>query len=377
MLPNKLCAEYIWLDANQVPRSKSRIIDTDCINSSGRCVSFTNENKQHTLPYVKSLPSWNYDGSSTGQATGEHSEVLIKPVYVCRDPFRRNDSFHTKILNSPEFKTCPPVLVLCETFDRDGNPLPSNTRFEVSPDKCNLHQSSSRFGFEQEFFIMRGDDLAYNRTAEDTQGEFYCSSGVKKANTRYVAEVAYMNCLIAGLRVTGMNAEVAPAQWEIQVSDVGLAACDQLILLRYILNRTAESHGFWINYHPKPKCIRGGDWNGSGCHANFSTLSTMRDGGFQKILNIIDVLKHNHKRDMQNYGADNEMRMTGLHETSSFYDFTYGVGNRGTSIRIPVETAEKNYGYFEDRRPASNCDPYLVARSLLSAAKEVWDAENA
>jgi glutamine synthetase len=326
---------------------------------------------------VKSLPLWNYDGSSTGQATGEHSEVIIQPVWVCRDPFRTEESYYAKLTNNSDFKSCPPVLVLCETFDRDGNPLPSNTRFEVSPAKSNLHQSAARFGFEQEFFLMRGDDLAYERTADDAQGEFYCSSGVRKGNAREVTEFAFKKCLLAGLRVTGMNAEVAPAQWEIQVSDIGIAACDQLIILRYILNRTAEEHGLWVNYHPKPKCIRLGDWNGSGCHANFSTLATMRPGGFQKILNIIDVLKRNHTRDMQTYGKDNDMRMTGLHETASFYDFTYGVGNRGTSIRIPTETAEKNYGYFEDRRPSSNCDPYLVAHTLLTAAKEVWDVENA
>ena len=62
---------------------------------------------------------------------------------------------------------------------------------------------------------------------------------------------------------------------------------------------------------------------------------------------------------------DNERRLTGAHETSSIHDFSAGVANRGCSIRIPREVAEQGYGYLEDRRPSSNCDPYSVSMAWL------------
>ena len=42
-----------------------------------------------------------------------------------------------------------------------------------------------------------------------------------------------------------------------------------------------------------------------------------------------------------------------------------GVANRGSSIRIPRQCYEDGKGYLEDRRPASNCDPYDVTRCIV------------
>ena len=69
---------------------------------------------------------------------------------------------------------------------------------------------------------------------------------------------------------------------------------------------------------------------------------------------------------------DNERRLTGLHETSSIRDFSSGIANRGCSIRIPREVAAQGYGYLEDRRPSSNCDPYEVFCVIFLFSSSLW-----
>jgi len=87
---------------------------------------------------------------------------------------------------------------------------------------------------------------------------------------------------------------------------------------------------------------------------------------------IEEAMKKLEKRHMEHikvYGEGNADRMTGAHETSSIDKFTWGVANRGSSVRIPRACAREGKGYFEDRRPASNADPYrkslCYARSTL------------
>lgn len=346
-----MLVEYVWLDAKGNPRSKTKVIY---------------EKRPEKMEDLN-LPYWNYDGSSTGQADGSDSEVILKPQSVFPDPFRGGDC----------------IMALCDTYTADMKPLPTNNRHTADSRFKMWPHSEPMFGIEQEFFLMKGDKvLGTNLSAGDAtcgdstcntsesskqapQGDYYCGNGSNNALGRDCVESAFKRCILAGIHVTGLNAEVAPGQWEIQVCSKGITAADQLIMTRYILNRTAEMYGLWVNYHPKPLK---GDWNGSGCHVNFSTKKMRNEGGYDAILTAIKKLEANHKKHIDNYGVDNNERLTGKHETASMDTFTYGVADRGASIRIPRETEKNKKGYLEDRRPASNMDPYVVTSLILETS---------
>jgi glutamine synthetase len=134
-----------------------------------------------------------------------------------------------------------------------------------------------------------------------------------------------------------------------------------MIVARYLLERIAEKYNVSINYHPKPEL----NINGSGCHTNFSTVFTRAEHGINTIYDYIKKLENKHDEHINVYGESNNLRLTGIHETSSINKFSYGVGTRNTSIRIPNNVQSQGYGYFEDRRPASNMDPYLVTSIIF------------
>jgi glutamine synthetase len=219
-----------------------------------------------------------------------------------------------------------------------------------------------QFGLEQEYFIYdynTYEPLGYNRVLK--QGQFYCSVGARNAFGRKIVEEHFKKCLEIGIGITGINAEVAPGQWEFQIFGNGITAADNLIVSRYLLERVSEDYNTYIVWHPKP--LQTGNWNGSGLHTNFST-KTMRDSFQQnkdttEIFKAIQRLELTHDEHMAVYGQDNEQRLTGDCETSSFKQFKRGQnsGDRSASIRI-------RNGYLEDRRPASNADPYLVCSKI-------------
>jgi glutamine synthetase len=223
-------------------------------------------------------------------------------------------------------------------------------------------------GFEQEYFIYNGElPLGHKKGLMKGQGEYYCGIGSDNVSGRNIVEHHLDVCLAAGLNVTGINAEVALGQWEFQVMGKGTyEACDQLIICRYLLQRLAETYEVSINYHPKPLM---GDWNGSGLHTNFSTKHMREVGGKDYFEMMFLALKKNHEKHIENYGSDNKMRLTGKHETQSIEKYSYGIGDRGASIRIPKSTAENWKGYIEDRRPASNADSYKVVLEIIKSLK--------
>jgi len=223
------------------------------------------------------------------------------------------------------------------------------------------------FGLEQEYTMLDLNDRPYGWPPNGypaPQGPYYCGVGAGKVVQRDIVEAHYRACLYAGIKISGINAEVMPAQWEFQVGPcVGIEMGDQLWVARYLLHRIAEEFGVKISVHPKPIP---GDWNGAGLHTNFSTKE-MRDpeNGMKAIEAAIQKLGTRHAEHIAVYGEENEKRLTGKHETGRIDQFTYGVANRGSSIRIPREVAAKGYGYFEDRRPASNADPYQITGIIM------------
>lgn len=323
----KVMATYIWIGGNGMDiRTKCKTLD--CAPTS-----------------VKDLSEWNFDGSSTNQAEGHNSDVLIRPCAVFKDPFTGGDN----------------ILVLCDTYNKDGTPHATNARSAAMSIFTKYAADKTWFGIEQEYtlFDSEGTVLGWPKNGfPGPQGPYYCGVGSNKIFGRDVVEAHYKACLYAGVKIAGTNAEVMPGQWEYQVGPCeGIDSGDHMWMSRYLLERVAEDFGIVVSFHPKP--IKG-DWNGAGCHTNVSTLAMRTPGGMAAIEAAIPKLEKRHKDHMAVYGEGNEERLTGHHETCNINQFKSGVANRGCSIRIPRQVSMEGYGYFEDRRPASNMDPYKV-----------------
>ncbi len=327
--------EYIWLDGykpTQSLRSKTKIVS----DFGGT---------------LEDCPMWAFDGSSTEQAEGSSSDCLLKPVALFPDPARTNA-----------------WLVMTEVLNADGSVHESNGRATIDDDDEDFW-----FGFEQEYFLW---DPEHNLPLgfppggyPAPQGPYYCSVGAKNAYGRQIVEEHLDQCLEAGINIEGINAEVAAGQWEFQIFAKGAAnAGDQVWVARYLAERNAEKYGIAINWHPKP--LGPTDWNGSGMHANFSN-SLLRTAGNQEVYEAIcQAFEPRIQEHIDVYGHDNDKRLTGLHETQAIDKFSYGVSDRGASIRIPVATVEAGWkGWLEDRRPASNADPYKVAAEIITTVK--------
>jgi glutamine synthetase len=327
----KILAEYVWIDAEGNTRSKCKTI-----------------NKKPTS--VDDLPEWNFDGSSTGQAPGHNSDVYLRPVAYYPDPFRKGDN----------------IIVLTECWNNDGTPNKFNHRHECAKLMKAHEDEEIWFGLEQEYTLFDQYDQPYawpKGGFPAPQGPYYCGVGTGKVYARDVIEAHYRACLYSGVNISGINAEVMPSQWEFQVGPCsGINMGDELWIARYLLQRVAEEFGVKISFHPKPLK---GEWNGAGCHTNVSTKSMRVPGGMKVIEEALGKLAKRHKEHILLYGSDNDMRLTGRHETASAENFSSGVANRGASIRIPRQVAKEGYGYFEDRRPASNIDPYLVTGIMV------------
>jgi len=333
-------AEYVWVDAVGNTRSKTRTLTPDKTAS------------------VESLPSWNFDGSSTDQAPGDDSEVILKPQRIFTDPFRpRSDGQKN-------------ILVMCDTYTPAGVPLDTNTRAYAEKFFEGKEDEETWFGLEQEFTLFNMDErtpLGWPEGGAPSrpQGPYYCSVGPENNFGRAITDSLYKACLYAGINISGVNGEVMPGQQEYQVGPcIGIDAGDQLMMSRYILQRVCEDFQVYCTLHPKP--IVEGDWNGAGMHTNVSTKSMREEGGLEIIKQAIYKLGAKHKEHIQIYGEGNELRLTGKFETASIDDFSFGIANRGASIRIGRDTEQDGFGYFEDRRPSSNADPYLVTGKIMS-----------
>ena len=350
---NTYIVEYVWIGGNDEFRSKTRVIRGETLE----------------------LLNWNYDGSSTNQAITENSEVILKPVQ--------------KYFDKKENK----YYFLCETFKYEENnlvPLSNNHRYRFTELINNFGEEKINsldfwFGFEQEFFILellRKDYLGFDRNDKTIpdQGPYYCgveniknytyNSQIRRRNVsemRKFTELIFAKCLDLDLGVTGWNLEVAPAQTEIQVFGKGIKAADDLMMMRFLTHMVLAEHLLAPDFHPKPL---GDKWNGSGLHTNVSTLDTRNDGGYEVIKQFMEKFSSRHTEHIVEYGDLNNLRLTGIHETSSLDKFTWGVASRASSVRIPRETEQNNKGYFEDRRPAGWANPYRIACRIMKTILE-------
>lgn len=334
----KFKLEYIWLDGY-----------TPAPNLRGK----TQIREFAAFPTLEQLPLWGFDGSSTMQAEGHSSDCVLKPVALYPDPARTNG-----------------VLVMCEVMMPDGvTPHPSNKRAGI------LDDEGAWFGFEQEYFLYRnGRPLGFPESGFPApQGPYYTGVGYKNVGdvARAIVEEHLDLCLAAGINHEGINAEVAKGQWEFQIFGKGSrSAADQMWIARYLLLRLTEKHGIDIEFHCKP--LGDSDWNGSGMHCNFSTAYMREIGGKAYFEALMEAFEENRAAHIAVYGPDNHMRLTGKHETASIHSFSYGIADRGASIRVPHSFVRNGYrGYLEDRRPNSQGDPYQIASQILTTIATV------
>lgn len=335
---------YIWIDGTSPTRKL-------------RCKVKIMPTKSENMQLID-VPVWGFDGSSTYQADGHHSDLILQPVSMIKDPIAEGNDY----------------LVLCEVFLPDGQPHPTNKRawlrevMEKHGEGC-----APWIGFEQEYTLFKGSrPLGWPEGGYPApQGPFYCGIGADEVFGRQLVEAHTQACIDCGLMIAGTNAEVMPGQWEFQIGHRHLDAenpdpikvSDHLWLARWLLYRLAENSKTTVTLDPKP--VRG-DWNGAGKHTNFSTAAMRQPKtGMIAIMEAIEKLSQRHKEHIAVYGHGLESRLTGLHETANISNFTHGIADRGASVRIPQHVATAGYGYLEDRRPGANADPYEVSAIMV------------
>ena len=324
--------EYIWIDGTEPSpalRSKTKVVSEEVL-------------------FISDVPVWGFDGSSTNQAPGESSDCVLDPVRVYKNPLEENCS-----------------LVICEVMNVDGSPHETNTRFDLKNIMLG-NRDEPWFGMEQEYTLFQ-DGRPYGWPATKPpapQGDYYCgrNAGEKIAMEHLDA------CIESGIMMSGINSEVMLGQWEYQVgASDPLKVSDDMWVARWLMEKICAKNNATVSLDPKPIP---GDWNGAGCHTNFSTKTMREDGGISAISAAIEKMSTKHQEHISVYGDNNDARLTGLHETCPISEFRSGVSDRGASIRIPWQVAKEERGYFEDRRPSANCDPYLVCWRIVKTVCE-------
>ncbi|XP_029989256.1 glutamine synthetase-like [Sphaeramia orbicularis] len=333
-----------------LPSGEECLVTYVFINERGENLKCKTRTLNHEPAGIEDIPEWY---ASMG-VNGRRAEVTLVPVRMYRDPFTLD----------------PNKLVLCEVVDNHHVPTESNKRSQCAQVMEKVKHFEAWFGMEQEYVLFDLDGQLFGWPSggcKFPQGSLSCAVGLNKVRGRDICISHYKACLYAGVKIDGSNAEGLPAQWEFQVGPCeGTEMSDDLWMARYILHRVCEDFGVVASLDVKP--IKEKKWT-SGCHINFSTKDMRAEGGLQYIEEAVRQLSLRHSEHLLVYdphgGADNMRRLTSGMCTSSFHEFSAGTGSRSVSVRIPGHVNYKNCGYLEDRRPASNCDPYSVIEALV------------
>ena len=324
-----ILATYVWQDVRQHTRCKYK-----------------------TLALGETPPIWNCEGD------GGEPEVLLIPVCVIRDPF---------FVSNPA-----DIVVLCEcNSPLTGGPTETNTRRGAKTifDKGrNVHPA---FGLSQEYVLCDAKTLQpwkwnefFEKSPLSRSDASYCGIGTGAVIGREIALKHYRACVYAGLTMSELCTTGLPSQWRFEMGPTeGLRASDELLLARFFLDSLCEQNALKPLYHPKPKrkC------RGSACTVKYSNDQTRKEDGLTEILLIVHSLSESHAEHMPHFGKDNEKRLDGT-DASSFHEFVYGTGDKKASVNIPSIVFFEKKGYFEDRRPGANCDPYAVTALIHEAA---------
>ena len=151
-------AEYIWLGGKDEFRSKTRVFEGE-------------------IRLLEQLPKWNYDGSSTDQAQGTDSEVILVPRQVFPDPIRGGNS----------------ILVWCETMRPDESYLHNSHRHWANDIFEQNKDAEPWFGLEQEYFMINPVTMLPigfpDNNENALQGQYYCSVGANNTFGRSIYEL--------------------------------------------------------------------------------------------------------------------------------------------------------------------------------------------
>ena len=341
---SKIILEYVWIDGYDNTRSKIKVVEFSYIFNEDAFIL----NKL----YINEIPEWNCDGSSCGLSETDSSDIILKPRNIFTNPFFDTQSY----------------LVLCDTYNKDYSPHITNKRPQCNMVMNECSHMEFLFGVEQEYLITEKNGTPYKWNSDREKNSLsYCSVG-SNCLGRSISNDHLLMCIKAGISICGTNSEVMTSQWEYQIGILNaLDAGDHLWMSRYILNRVVEKYDCDVSFHPKPY---GSEWAGSGLHTNVSTYNMRENGGIKYIIEACDKLSLTHEKHMDVYGNDNEQRLTGKNETCNITKFKYGNMDRTASIRIPLNVVNNGCGYFEDRRPASNGNLYLITEIIMDSLKD-------
>jgi len=328
--------EYVWVDSKGETRCKSKTA-TKKPTTADDCLI------------------WMFNGSATGQATTEESDVYLVPRAVFDDPIRGPGN----------------CMIMCEAVTSTMEPAKGNNRAACSEVMDRYAASDPWIGMEQEYTLMSADGSAAIATGDESG----CNCGVGSENVpagmRDLMDAHYGACLAAGVKIAGCNMESAPGQGEFQVGPCqGVDVGDQMMMARHLLKKISEGMGIGVSFANKPTEGQ----SGSGCHTNFSSTETRSEGGLAVIEKICRAFGRKYKEHNAAYGDDNAARCTGDNMTPEHEKFTFAIASRNASVRIPRNVGMTGRGHLEDRRPGGNCDPYTVAQMVMKTAGEVLNS---